>query len=290
MYLVYQFDINEDPELLSQTLWRLKILHRVINSKGRNELWVTDQVHQDVVKQLVQVWKDDPDSLLNLSPSLTSSSGRQSSNLMMQIKAAPATIVVLAAAFFIALISQLGSDLSIVAYFTISPIQVFGTQIRFFSLANVLSQGEYWRLATPALLHFSVMHIVFNALWVWEIGKKLERLLGSIIWSVGVLIIAIVSNVLQYQMSGNPLFGGLSGVVYGLIGFAWLTPIIVKAWPLIISKQLMIFFVVWLAIGYTPFPEMVGLGSIANTAHTIGLVAGLVLSGVYWLVTRHRYS
>lgn len=63
-----------------------------------------------------------------------------------------------------------------------------------------------------------------------------------------------------------------------------------KRWPIIISKQLMVFFVVWLGIGYTPFPEMLGLGSIANTAHTIGLLSGLVLGVIYWLATKHRQS
>jgi GlpG protein len=50
----------------------------------------------------------------------------------------------------------------------------------------------------------------------------------------------------------------------------------------------MVFFVVWLAVGYTPFPEMLGLGSMANTAHSIGLLAGLMLGIIYWIVTKYR--
>jgi len=33
---------------------------------------------------------------------------------------------------------------------------------------------------------------------------------------------------------------------------------------------------------------MVGLGRIANTAHTIGLLTGLSLALLYWLVTLKR--
>ena len=132
------------------------------------------------------------------------------------------------------------------------------------------------------------MHIVFNALWVWDVGRRLERMIGSLAWIVGVIVIAIFSNILQFEIDSNPLFGGLSGVVYGLIGFAWLLPILRKDWPVIVSKPLMIFFMVWLGIGYTQIPESLGLGSIANTAHTIGLFAGLALSLVYWVATKHR--
>ncbi|SBS38137.1 Rhomboid protease GlpG [Marinomonas spartinae] len=287
MYLVYQFSANEDPSLLSQTLWRLKISHRIVVNDGRSELWVNHPSHQEPASQLVKMWLNDPQKLnkVEIDPNQPIP---QSSSIVEQIKAAPATVGVLLAAVIVAFITQLGSDLSMVQYFTISPFSVFGGQIRFFSLQNVLAQGEYWRLLTPALIHFSVMHIVFNALWVWDVGRRLERMIGSLAWIVGVIVIAIFSNILQFEIDSNPLFGGLSGVVYGLIGFAWLLPILRKDWPVIVSKPLMIFFMVWLGIGYTQIPESLGLGSIANTAHTIGLFAGLALCLLYWVTTKHR--
>ncbi|REG85501.1 rhomboid family intramembrane serine protease [Marinomonas pollencensis] len=286
MLLVYQFDENDDPALLSQTLWRLKISHQIVMGKTHKELWLADPSHQAPTLQLIQIWQDNPEALTKVERNQAAKPVSRSMGWGRQLREAPATAIVILAALLVAFITQLGSELSTLRYFTISPFDIVGNQIRFYPLSEVLSRGEYWRLLSPAFLHFSVMHIVFNTLWVWDVGRRLEKMLGSLVWSFGVAIIAIVSNVVQFQFTGNPLFGGLSGVVYGIIGFAWLMPVIIPRWPTIVSKPLMIFFMVWLAIGYTQLPEMIGLGQIANTAHTIGLGAGLVLGIVYWFIIR----
>lgn len=289
MYFVYQFKETENPKGLTEALWHHKVAHQIIFKDGHNELWVLDPSQLPAVEQLMAIWKGDPALLQQAQPAAVTRTASKG-GVLSQLKLSPVTTILLLLTLLVAVITQLGDDIKTVGYFSISPFDIRNGHIYFYDLSEVLSKGEYWRIFTPTLLHFSVLHIVFNTLWIWEIGSKLERILGSIVLSVGVAIIAVLSNVLQYEISGYPLFGGLSGVVYGLIGFAWLLPILNKRWPIIISKQLMAFFVVWLGIGYTPFPEMVGLGSIANTAHTIGLLSGLVLGVVYWLTTKHRHK
>jgi len=287
MYFVYQFKEAEDPKGLTEALWHHKVAHQIISKQGNNELWVLDPSQRATVEQLMAIWKDDPSLLQQTRPTLSSNvSSKQ--RIFYQLKLAPITIGLLVVTLLVAALTKLGSDFAMVGYFSITPFDIKNGHVYFYGLSEVFSKGEYWRFFTPTLLHFSVLHIVFNTLWIWEIGRKLERLLGSFFWSVGVLIIAVSSNVLQYKISGYPLFGGLSGVVYGLIGFAWLSPFLIKRWPIIINKPLMIFFVAWLAVGYTPLPEMLGLGSIANTAHSIGLLTGLMLSVVYWLASKLR--
>ncbi|WP_392384010.1 rhomboid family intramembrane serine protease [Marinomonas primoryensis] len=287
MYFVYQFKEAEDPKGLTEALWHHKVAHQIISEQGHNELWVLDPSQRPTVDQLMVIWKDDPSLLEQTRPVLTSSSVSKS-RIFTQLTLAPVTAGLLIVTLLVAVVTKLGSDFTVVGYLSITPFDIKNGHIYFYTLSEVFSKGEYWRLFTPTLLHFSVLHIVFNTLWIWDIGRRIERQLGSILWSVGILIIAIMSNVLQYEISGYPLFGGLSGVVYGVIGFAWLLPLFNKRWPIIISKQLMIFFIVWLAVGYTPFPEMLGLGSIANTAHSIGLLTGLALGVVYWVATKHR--
>ena len=289
MYFVYQFKETEDPKGLTEALWHHKVAHQIIFKDGYNELWVLDPSQLPTVEQLMTIWKDDPALLQQYQPAAVTSTATKG-GILSQFKLSPVTTILLLLTLLVAVITQLGSDIETVGYFSISPFDIRNGHIYFYDLSEVLSKGEYWRIFTPTLLHFSVLHIVFNTLWIWEIGSKLERILGSVIWSIGVVIIAVLSNALQYQLSGYPLFGGLSGVVYGLIGFAWLLPILSKHWPIIISKQLMLFFIIWLGVGYTPFPEMIGLGSIANTAHTIGLLSGLVLGVIYWLTTKYRQN
>jgi len=289
MNFVYQFKETEDPKGLSEALWHHKVAHQIVFKDDHYELWILDLSQLAAVEQLMTIWKDDP-TLLQQTHNSVETDSNYKEQWASKLKQAPVTATLLLLTLLVAFITQLGSEIKIVGYFSISPFDIRNGHIYFYDLTEVFSKGEYWRFFTPALLHFSVLHIVFNTLWVWEIGAKLERLLGSLLWCVGVVIIAVLSNIFQYQISGYPLFGGLSGVVYGLIGFAWLLPILSNYWPTIISKQLMIFFIIWLAIGYTPFPEMLGLGSIANTAHTIGLMSGLVLGFIYWLATKHRRS
>ncbi|MEP0072086.1 MAG: rhomboid family intramembrane serine protease [Marinomonas sp.] len=288
MYFVYRFELTEDPKALTQALWHHKIAHQVIFNEGHNELWLRDPRQLPALEKILTLWKDNPTELDytkvekgNLTQSNTS--------LFAQFKRTPVTIVLLLATLLVAVLTELGGNIETVGLFTISAFDVINGQIYFNNLSEIFVRNEYWRLFSPALLHFSVLHLVFNTLWVWDIGRKLERLLGSVVWAVGVFIVAVLSNILQYEISGYPLFGGLSGVVYGLIGFAWLLPILKTSFPTMISKQLMVFFIVWLGIGYTPFPEMIGLGSIANTAHSIGLLVGLGLCLVYWLVTKGRH-
>jgi GlpG protein len=289
MYFVYRFEKTEDPKVLTEALWHHKIAHQIISNEGHNELWLRDPRQLPAVEKILTLWKENPLEL-DYSKDFLSTPQTSSLNtgLISQFKRTPVTISLLLMTLLVATLTKLGANFDMVGQFTISAFDMRDGQIYFYKLSEVIARKEYWRLFTPALLHFSVLHLVFNTLWVWDIGRKLERLLGSIVWTVGVFIIAVLSNVLQYEISGYPLFGGLSGVVYGLIGFAWLLPILNTRFPTIINKQLMIFFIVWLGIGYTPFPEMIGLGSIANTAHSIGLLAGLVLGIVYWLVTKHR--
>lgn len=292
MYPVYRFSPTEDPSHLTKALWRHKIAHQVAFHDGHNELWLNDLKQLQKVEEMLAQWKQDPLSLAGMggAPSKTSvwSAVTGHQRFFSRPFHAPVTLLLILLSAIVAMYTQLGADLTKVGYFTISAIEVHAGQLYAYSLSDIFSTGEYWRLVTPAFLHFSVVHLVFNVLWVWDIGRKLESLLGSILWLASVLFIAVASNVLQYLLSGYPLFGGLSGVVYGMIGLAYLYPILNKQAPNIISKPLLVFFVIWLGVGYTPLPELLGLGGIANTAHAIGLATGLLLALVYGAIHKLR--
>src|SRR5690606_22582251 len=98
-------------------------------------------------------------------------------------------------------------------------VAVVGHQLQYSTLEAALQAGQWWRVVTPIFLHFGAMHIIFNALWLWEFGRRIEPALGSSIYAGLILLLAISSNLVQYGWEGPSLFGGLSGVVYGLVGF-----------------------------------------------------------------------
>ena len=140
-----------------------------------------------------------------------------------------------------------------------------------------IQQGQLWRLVTPMFLHFSIFHIVFNMLWTWELGRIIEWQQGS--WLLAALIfgISMVSNLAQYLVSG-PLFGGMSGVIYGLFGYIWIQSLTnprfrIRLNPVIIKLMLGWFVLCWSGL----LERFFGL-AVANTAHSAGLASGVVMA------------
>jgi membrane associated rhomboid family serine protease len=92
---------------------------------------------------------------------------------------------------------------------------------RFDSILPEVRHGEIWRLLTPIFIHFNLMHIVFNMLMLRDMGSLVESRQGPKVLILLVVTIGIGSNLGQYFYNG-PEFGGMSGVLYGLLGYIWL--------------------------------------------------------------------
>lgn len=148
--------------------------------------------------------------------------------------------------------------------------------------------SQWWRLLTPAIMHFSVMHIAFNLLWWWELGGLIERGQSALRLLGITLVIALVSNAAQGLQYGLK-FGGLSGVIYGLLGYLWIYPLCNPAAGFRLRKEILWFMIGWLVIGYTgvldPF-----FGPVSNVGHLSGLLAGMVLGALIGLVNRGQVS
>ena len=100
------------------------------------------------------------------------------------------------------------------------------------------------------------------------------------------LVTAAVSNACQHWFSGPVLFGGLSGVVYGLLGFAWVAPLLQPRWPIRPAPAILAFMVGWLLLCMTGVMGVLGAGAVANAAHVGGLVCGGLLGLLFGLLSR----
>jgi len=129
------------------------------------------------------------------------------------------------------------------------------------------------RLIGPAFFHFSWLHIVFNTMWWWQLGGNIEKTLGKGALINLLLISAIVSNLGQYLVSGAN-FGGLSGVVYALVGFVWWFGYLAPERGLSLSKPLVGFLLFWLVLGFVDLLPV----NVANTAHLLGLLSGCFIA------------
>ena len=139
------------------------------------------------------------------------------------------------------------------------------------SLENFIT--EPWRIIGPVFFHFSWLHIVFNTMWWWQIGGSIEKTLGKGVLINILLISAIFSNLSQFFVSGSN-FGGLSGVVYALVGFVWWYGYLAPEKGLSLPKPIVGFMLFWLVLGFVEILPV----NVANTAHLIGLIAGCLLA------------
>lgn len=157
-------------------------------------------------------------------------------------------------------------------------------------LSEGIFAGQIWRLLTPAFLHFGFFHLLFNSLWMWDLGRRLELGLGWKHYLLFVLFSAVTANLAQYIWGGPALFGGMSGVVYALVGFIWLRQRFDSSSVFAVPKSIIGFMLVWLVLCMTGAVDYFIAGSVANAAHAGGLVAGMIWGAVSGINYQRRFG
>lgn len=143
-----------------------------------------------------------------------------------------------------------------------------------------ISAGQLWRLITPIFLHFAWFHLAFNGIWMWQLGSIIEQRLGPWDLAALVVVIGVGSNVAQFLSTG-PLFGGLSGVVYGLLGYFWVQGRFNPRFGLVLNN-----IVVYLMLGWFILCWIGIIPNVANWAHTAGLGLGMAAAWVSYKLGR----
>ena len=262
---------NVDLDALVINLNRQHIVHKVIRENGETRLWVKDAVDTPVVLEIISQVR----RMTTLSAQEAAT--RPSKQLVLRTYMIRLPITLLAL-----LLCILGTLLviflpNLMSIFTFQDFIIIDErEIQFEPIFEVFEQNQWWRLVTPAFLHFGLFHIVFNSLWLWEFGKRIELLTGSGAYLILLSGLAIGSNVGQYLWSGPALFGGFSGVVYGLLGYIWVRN---KRSPdplLALPPAIFPLMIAWLVICLLGILDLLLQGSVANGAHVSGLLIGMV--------------
>lgn len=168
-----------------------------------------------------------------------------------------------------ALITGLGHNREILPYLSITHYQVVGGFVQWRPGLHEILQGQVWRLITPIFIHFGFLHLIFNMLWLKDLGSMIEFRQSAKILLAQVVVMGVLSNLAQYAVSG-PTFGGMSGVVYGLLGYIWIRGKLDPTSGLFLHKTIVIWMLVWFALCWTGL-----IGNVANTAHAVGLLSGI---------------
>jgi GlpG protein len=200
----------------------------------------------------------------------------------------PVTATLIVTCIVVAALTGLGTQGMIVNYFTIVGFERTGSYVRWSGYRDLLN-GQVWRLFTPALIHFGPFHLLFNAFWLNDLGAPTERYQGSWRFAGFLLWSAAISNLAQLQFGDSPNFGGLSGVIYALVGYLWARGHADPSSGIALPNRLVLFFVAWMALGFSGLLKDV-IGSMANYCHLGGFAAGALYGYVAALVATTRPS
>jgi rhomboid protease GluP len=82
---------------------------------------------------------------------------------------------------------------------------------------DAIHAGQLWRFLTPALLHASIPHILFNMYALFSFGTGLERHFGHGRFLLLYVLAAYTGNVVSFLLSGGYSVGA-STAIFGLLG------------------------------------------------------------------------
>ena len=182
------------------------------------------------------------------------------------LRVGPLTGVLIAISVVVAIFSRLGKSDDALSNLFITQYGRGESE----ALLPEIMRGQVWRLLTPIFIHFGIMHLVFNMLWLKDLGSMIEKLVSTRLLLALVIVIGILSNLGQFLFHG-PFFGGMSGIVYGLLGYVWMKSKFDPASGLFLEKQTVIWMIGWFFLCLTG-----AMGSVANYAHGVGLVTGMI--------------
>jgi len=279
MRLIGSISQEKDAKLFSDYLYAMGIKNEKRPGEGDSswDVWVYNDEHLDQAKMMLNEFLRLPDSPeYTQKASIARIKRQQEQEDLKQFqkrvftknqifpdldRMGTVTIALITISILVAIISKLGANPSNIRYLFISEY--------FAGFLHEVFHGQIWRLVTPIFIHFGILHILFNMLWLRDLGSMIEKRQSPYTLAVLVIGIACVSNIGQYMMSG-PLFGGMSGVVYGLLGYIWIRGKYDPASGLFVHPQTVTMMIVWF------FICLVGLiGHVANTAHGVGLAVGI---------------
>ncbi|MEH6543807.1 MAG: rhomboid family intramembrane serine protease [Porticoccaceae bacterium] len=275
-----------NAELLAMELDRYRIEYQIAQQNDERLLLVSQQEAVPTAVAVLQQYQQMALQQQHPERPVKGSQGSDAS-LLQQALQTPVVLITLVLGLLGAVLVSFLPEL--LHWFTFQDFEhIDKTHGRIFPADLAFGRGEYWRLLTPAFLHFGPWHIIFNGLWTWEFGRRIELLVGKSNFILIALGIAIAANVGQYWWEPNQIFGGLSGLVYGLLGYVWVRNMIAPHPLLRVPPGIIGLMLAWLVICALGIVDLFLDGGVANSAHVVGLLTGMLFGGVAGLGNKGR--
>ena len=140
---------------------------------------------------------------------------------------------------------------------------------------DITGGHEWWRLATSALVHLNIAHLLLNMLLVVLLGRELERAYGTRTVAASMLFCAVGGSLAALWFAPDYAVGGASTIGYGM--FAMLVGLSVTRRTDVRGPLVLI----GVNLAFT-----VTTGGVSLAGHLGGLAAGAVIALLLWW--RHR--
>jgi GlpG protein len=286
MFRTIDASLDADLSEFSRLLWQQGISHRIVEHDQRQLLLIA---RQDQIAQAMDSFRRWQDGELRPTVGADGKLGTLfqgealAAGVWRAFMLAPLTMLLIGSCIILLFLAPLDGP-SPLTFTLLYPDFSNGT--RLIVLSRVLEQFTLWdffTMLTPILLHGGPLHLVFNMLWLWELGRRIERFQSTMALSLVVVLLALVSNTAQFLYGGGNNFGGMSGVVYGLFAYIWMWQLFDPAAALRLPGSLILFMLLSLVV-----MTLLGLDMIANEAHLGGFVAGIVLGAAAAVFSRIR--
>lgn len=307
---------------------------QIEEEQGEWEVWIKDEDQLEKSKVFLESFRSDPNdakyqAALASAESIKKEQERKRREYQKNVKVGagqvvqkkfPVTILLIVLSGIFALLTNFGKAKTSAAYrsFAYTSVEPDQTEEIFKELGkNVnapstdtlelprvrhasLFEGQFWRLVTPIFIHFGALHLVFNMIWLYQLGGSIENRYGSLYFLMLVIPIAVISNFVQCAVPESvggsiaqvipsvgllTFFGGMSGVVFGLLGFVWIKSTIDPASRLFIPQSTILFMLGYMFFCMSPWATGI-FANVANWAHGIGLMAGIAIAYLLTLMKK----
>lgn len=78
--------------------------------------------------------------------------------------------------------------------------------------------GQWWRLFTSMFLHFGLIHLAFNMWALYQSGRTIERLYGSVRFGLLYLFAGLAGSMASLLWNPQVNSAGASGAIFGIFG------------------------------------------------------------------------
>lgn len=283
--IVKKVPLETDLSMVIGYLRERGIAHQIYEEAGEQVLSVTNPHIVDALLKLLDGVEQGSIHFESTEKPVSKNTSTAFPSFGTQVKDAPITVWLILLSVLGACFIEFDVNNRFVHWLTFQNFTLSALlKMQFVPFATSIANGEVWRLLTPVFLHFGFFHVLFNSMWMWDLGRRLEFLLGKKWYLIFFLVTGVVSNVAQYLWVSSSLFGGMSGVVYALVGFIIVSHKLAPHPLTAVAPGVLGFMLVWLVVCATGVIDHFVGGSVANAAHVGGLVAGAVFALVFVIV------